>query len=555
MHDQNVTKKGLALLHDSLLNKGTAFTEQERQDFDLEGYLPIGIDNQQAQIERCKKHLAALDTDLHQYIYLANLQDHNETLYYNLLMSDPSQFLPIVYDPTVGEACLKFGHIYRRPRGLYISYKHKGRIKEMLQNRPEKDVRFIVITDGSRILGLGDLGSNGMGIPIGKLALYTATAGVPPQYQLPVMFDVGTDNPTYLNDPLYLGLKETRDETQAYYELMDEFVDAVQQVYPKCCIQFEDFANYKAIGLLEKYRDSICMFNDDIQGTASVTVAGFYSAKRYTGKKLSDHRILFLGAGSAAHGIADLLCYGMQQEGLSADAAKQNCWMFDTKGLVVQGRDRLEPFKKPYAKDFDHIQDFVECIRQIKPTAIVGVSTTPQLFTQEVIEAMSDINDNPLIFPLSNPTSQEECTAEQAYTYSKGKALFAAGVLFDPVSVHGKTHYPAQANNLWIFPAVGMAVCATEATRVTDEMFLVAAQTLADQLTDDQIQSGMLFPPESDILKVSLQISAAVAQVIFDQGLAGKDVQRPDYDDHIIKLIEQKAYHPFYQHYIAANQS
>lgn len=538
---------GIDLLNNALLNKGTAFTEKERVEYGLEGYLPLGIDTEENQIQRVNEHLNLLNTDLQKYIYLMALQDRNETLFYRLLMSLPQTYLPIVYDPTVGEACLKFGHIYRRPRGLYISLRHKGKIKKMLQERPEKDVRFIVVTDGSRILGLGDLGSNGMGIPIGKLALYTATAGVPPQYQLPVMFDMGTDNPTLLDDPLYLGLRQTRIEDERYYDLMDEFVDAVQAVYPTCCIQFEDFANYKAIGLLAKYRDKICMFNDDIQGTASVTVAGFYSAKRYTNMNIKDHTILFLGAGSAAHGIADLLCYAMKQEGLSDQKAKDRCWMFDTKGLVVKGRERLEEFKKPYAKDFENLKNFAECIRKIKPTAIVGVSTTPGLFTQEVIEAISEINNNPLIFPLSNPTSQEECTAKEAYKYSKGKALYAAGVLFDPVQYNGKTFYPAQANNLWIFPAVGMAVCATCATRITDEMFLVAAQSLAAQLTDAQIKSGMLFPPESDILKTSLQISASVAKVIFDKGLAGKDVKRPDYDDHIIRLIEEKVYHPFYE--------
>ena len=547
-----VKKTGVALLSDSALNKGTAFSDEERKEFRLEGFLPIAPDNEEKQIMRVKGHLDLLQSDLQKYIYLASLQDRNETLYYNLLMSDPATYLPIVYDPTVGEACLKFGHIYRNPRGLYLSLRHKGKIKEMLQNRPEKDVRFIVITDGSRILGLGDLGSNGMGIPIGKLALYTATAGVPPEYQLPVFFDMGTDNPTYLNDPLYLGLRNTRMEGPEYYELMDEFVEAVQEVYPKCCIQFEDFANYKAISLLDKYRDKVCMFNDDIQGTASVTVAGFYSAKRFTGMEIKDHTILFLGAGSAAHGIANLLCYAMREQGLSDDAAKARCFMFDTKGLVVKGRPRLEEFKKPYAKNLENLKDFTECIRQIRPTAIVGVSTTPDLFTKEVIEAMTEINEHPLIFPLSNPTSQEECTAKEAYEYSDGKAFFAAGVLFDPVKYKGKTIYPAQANNLWIFPAVGMAVCATEATRVTDEMFLVAAQTLAQQLTSQQISSGMLFPPESDILKVALQISAAVARVIFDRKLAGKDVKRPDYDDHIIKLIEQKVYHPFYDKYVSA---
>jgi malate dehydrogenase (oxaloacetate-decarboxylating)(NADP+) len=545
--DMMMKQSGLTLLNNSLLNKGTAFTQAEREAYGLEGFLPINIESEESQVTRVKEQLKLIDTDLQKYIYLMNLQDYNETLFYRLLMSDPEKYLPIVYDPTVGEACLKFGHIYRRPRGLYLSLQHQGKVKEILQQRPEKDVRFIVVTDGSRILGLGDLGANGMGIPIGKLALYTATAGVPPQYQLPVFFDMGTDNISLLNDPLYLGLREHRIEDERYYDLMDEFINAVQAVYPQCCIQFEDFANYKAIGLLEKYRDKICMFNDDIQGTASVTVAGFYSAKRYTHKDIKDHTILFLGAGSAAHGIADLLCYAMRQEGLSAEEAKDKCWMFDTKGLVVTGRERLEPFKEKYAKNYENLQDFAECIRRIQPTAIIGVSTTPNLFTQEVIEAISKINDHPLIFPLSNPTSQEECTARQAYEFSQGKALFAAGVLFDPVDYDHRVFYPAQANNLWIFPAVGMAICATEATRVTDEMFLVAAKTLANQLSDQQIQSGMLFPPESDILNVSLHISAAVAKVIFDSGLAGKNVQRPDFDDHIINFIAEKCYQPFYR--------
>jgi malate dehydrogenase (oxaloacetate-decarboxylating)(NADP+) len=539
-------KLGPEILKNPLLNKGGAFTEQERERYGLEGYLPVGIENEEAQVQRIKEHLSLLDNDLLKFIYLASLQDRNSTLYYRLLMSDPATYVPIVYDPTVGEACLKFGHIYRQAHGVYLSLRHKGKIKQMLHDRPEKDVRFIVVTDGSRILGLGDLGSNGMGIPIGKLALYTAIAGVHPQYQLPVMFDMGTDNAALLNDPLYLGLRQTRIEGSEYYALMDEFVQAVQEVYPKCCIQFEDFANYKAIGLLEKYRNKICMFNDDIQGTASVTVAGFYAAKCYTGMQIREHTILFLGAGSAAHGIADLLCYAMQEEGLSDKEAKARCWMFDTKGLVVEGRERLETFKQSYAKAFDNLKDFAQCVRKIKPTAIVGVSTTPGLFTQEVIELMAKINQHPLIFPLSNPTSQEECTAKEAYEYSNGTALFAAGVLFDPVRYKGKTFYPAQANNLWIYPAVGMAVCATEATRVTDEMFLVAAKTLAAQLTNEQIKSGMLFPPISEILNVSIKISAAVAQVIFDLGLAGKGIKRPDYDDHIIKLIEQKVYHPFY---------
>lgn len=539
---------GIELLNNSRYNKDGAFSQEERRLLGLEGFLPAAVESADTQVQRALRQISHLSRDLDKYVFLANLQDQNETLYYRLLISDPAMFLPIVYDPTVGEACLKFGHIFRKPRGIYLSLAHKGKIKSILQQWPEKDVRFIVITDGERILGLGDLGTNGMGIPIGKLALYTAVAGVPPQYNLPVHLDVGTNNPEYLNDPLYIGLRQPRTGGAEYIALMDEFVQAVQELFPGCCIQFEDFANYHAIPLLERYREKVCMFNDDIQGTASVTVAGFYSAERYTGKKLSEHTILFLGAGSAARGIADLLCYAMKQEGLTDEQARGRCWMFDTKGLVVKGRERLEVFKQPYAHEHPHLESFVECIQSIKPTAIVGVSTYQNLFTEEVIAAMAEINERPLIFPLSNPTTQEECTAEEAYRYSNGKALFAAGVLFPPVTYQGREFQPAQANNLWIFPAVGMAVCATEATRITDEMFLVAAKTLANQLTREQRDKGMLFPPESKIVAVATAIAAAVARVIFDQGFGR--VERPDYDDHITRLVESKMYHPYYESYV-----
>jgi len=537
--------KGLDLLNDSLLNKGTAFSKEERDKYELHGFLPSVIEGEEEQVTRIKMQLSHMEGDLQKFIYLAALQDTNETLYYRILMSDPNKYLPIVYDPTVGEACLKFGHIMRNPRGIYLSLNDKGNIKNILKKWPNADIRFIVVTDGGRILGLGDLGVNGMGIPIGKLALYTAIGGVAPKHQLPICLDVGTDTPKYLNDPLYLGIRKARIKGKEYTDFVDEFVAAVNEVYPKCCIHFEDFANYNAIGLLERYRDKTLMFNDDIQGTASVTVAAFYAAKHYNKMDVKDHRILFLGAGSAAYGIANLLVYAMQEEGLSEEEARKNCWMFDTKGLVVKGRERLEDFKAIYAHDHKMSKSFVECIKSIKPTAIVGVSTTPDLFTTEVIQAMSELNERPLIFPLSNPTSQEECTASNAYADSNGKALFAAGVQFDEVTFKNKTLYPAQVNNLWIFPAVGMAVFATEATRVTDEMFLVAAQSLASQLTEEQIEQGMLFPPQSDIINISVKISAAVAELIFDRGLS--TVKRPENDSHIILLIKEKCYHPFYE--------
>jgi malate dehydrogenase (oxaloacetate-decarboxylating)(NADP+) len=538
-------KSGIALLDDSKINKGTAFSEQERQQFGLESFLPIAIENEDTQIKRVKVQLEKIEKPIDKYIYLMNLQNRNETLFYKILMEHPDVYLPIVYDPTVGEACLNFHLIFQEPRGLYISQHHRGQIKKILTTRPEKDIRFVVITDGSRILGLGDLGANGMGISIGKLALYTAVGSIPPEHLLPICFDMGTNNISYLNDSLYLGLRKNRIEGDLYFSLMDELVDAINEVFPHCCMQFEDFANYKAIFLLEKYKNKICMFNDDIQGTASVTVSAFYTANKITKMQMKDHRILFLGAGSAAHGIADLLCLAMQKEGLSEKEAREKCWLFDTKGLVVVGRERLEDFKKKYAKRTKEQESFLECIRLIKPTAIVGVSTQPHLFTPEIIKEMAKINTYPLILPLSNPTSQEECTAEEAFSFSQGSALFAAGVLFDTVATNKKSYYPTQANNLWIFPAIGMAAFATKAKRINDEMFLIAAKTLSNQVSPEQLANKMLFPDEKNIIEIVTVIASEVAKYIFDNDLAR--VNRPDHDDHIIELIKTSAYHPFYK--------
>ncbi len=541
--------KGLELLKDSLLNKSSAFSLAEREGCGLEGLLPPAVESIDTQVIRVKSQMDHLSRDIDRYVYLSNLQDTNETLFYKVLMSDPATYLKIVYDPTVGEACLKFGHIFRQPRGLYLNLSHKGRLKEILANWPQKDVRFIVVTDGSRILGLGDLGVNGMGIPIGKLALYTAVGAVPPQYQLPVFIDVGTNNIKYLNDSLYMGLRKPRIEGKEYNDFVDEFMSAVYELYPYCCVQYEDFTNYNAIPLLAKYRDKYCMFNDDIQGTAAVSVAAFYSANRITGQRLQDHKVLFLGAGSAASGIAELLCYAMQEEGVSQSEAIAKCWMFDTKGLVYKNRPRLEKFKEKYAHDIKFAStfdttSFLECVKKLQPTAIIGVSTCPDLFTPEVLSEMAKINNNPLILPLSNPTSQEECTAQQAYQFTQGKALFAAGVKFDDIVINGKNYYPTQANNLWIFPAVGMAVYATESTNITNKMFLVAAQELTRLVPQERINNRALFPDENEIIIITSKVAAAVAKCIFDDGFAR--VKRPDYDDHIINLIQNKAYHPFY---------
>jgi malate dehydrogenase (oxaloacetate-decarboxylating)(NADP+) len=509
-------KRGIDVLHDPVLNKATAYTEAERQALGLVGLVPDATESEDLQLHRVLQQLGHKTTDLERYIYLVNLLDNDETLFYRTLMSDPARFLPIVYDPTIAEACLKFGHIYRRARGLYLSITRKGHVKEVLRNWPEKDVRFICVTDGGRILGLGDLGANGMGIPIGKLQLYTACAGVPPQGLLPMYLDAGTNNQPYLNDPLYLGLRRPRPSTEELYAFVDEFVEAVQEVFPRCCIHFEDWTGSDAVHLLARYRDKVCCYNDDIQGTAGVTLAGRLAALKATGGKLRDQRVLFLGAGSAAIGLAGLIASAAVQEGLSLREAQARLSMFDVNGLLEPSRKDLFDFQVPYAHPHPPTRDFVAAIESIKPTAIIGVSTVGKTFTRQVVEAMSRLNDRPIIFALSNPTEHAECTPEEAYTWSKGKALYAAGVQFPPVSYGGQTFLPGQANNFYIFPAVGMAIYATQAKRVTDEMFIESARALADQVTPGQLAQGLLYPPQSDILETEIKVAARVAKVVFD---------------------------------------
>jgi len=532
---------GYQLLHNPRLNKGTAFTEAERHAWGLEGLLPPAVTNIALQVARRHAEIAALDNDLQKYLVLTDLQARNETLYYAVLMSDPATYMPLVYTPTVGEACQKFGHIFRGPRGMYLPISERGRLKEMLSNWPEKDVRFIVATDGERILGLGDQGAGGMGIPIGKLALYTACAGVPPQCCLPVVLDVGTNNQTLLDDPLYLGLRQHRERGEDYLAFVDEFVAAVQQLYPKCCIQWEDFANINAVPILARYRDKTCTFNDDIQGTAGIALAGILAASRLTGQNLAEQRFLFLGAGSAATGIAELISLAMAREGMDLAEARRHNALFDINGLLVSSRTDLAEFQKPFAQDRAPVSTFVEAVEAVRPTGIIGVSAVPKLFNREVIEAMARINKRPIIFPYSNPTSRSECTAEEAYRWSDGRAVFASGSPFPPVEIGGRRFVPGQGNNVYIFPAMGMAVFATEATRVTDEMFLVAAQAVAEQVTEENLSIGLIYPPQSRILEASLHVAKRVAACIFDQGLAG--VKRPD---DVGALIRSLVYRPAY---------
>src|SRR5215470_8431512 len=425
---KTTSKPGIELLRDPALNKSTAFSDAEKKASGLLGLLPDVTETKEQQLQRVMMQLGHKSTDLDRYIYLQNLLDHSEVLFYRTLMSDPARFLPIVYDPTIGEACLKFGHIYRTPRGMYLSITRRGKVKEILKNWPQKDVRFICVTDGGRILGLGDLGANGAGIPIGKLQLYTACAGVPPQYLLPMYLDAGTNNEQYLNDPLYLGMRKTRPPTEELYSFVDEFVEAVQEVFPKCCIHFEDWTGTDAVHLLERYRNKYCCYNDDIQGTGSVTLAGMINAAKMKGTKLKDEKYLFLGAGSAGIGLANLLCSALVQQGMTLKEAQSRVYMFDVNGLLESTRTDLVDFQKPYAHKHAPTQHFVDAIESIRPTTIIGVSTIGGAFTQEVIAAMSRINERPVVLALSNPTQKAECTPEQAYTWSNGKAIYAAGV-------------------------------------------------------------------------------------------------------------------------------
>jgi malate dehydrogenase (oxaloacetate-decarboxylating)(NADP+) len=542
------SKRGIEVLYDPALNKSTAFSEAEKQVLGIIGLVPDVTETEDLQLQRVNSQLAQKPTDLERYIYLINLLDHNETLFYRTVMSDPARFLPIVYDPTIGEACLKFGHIYRQPRGMYLSITRRGKVKKVLQNWPQKDVRFICVTDAGRILGLGDLGANGMGIPIGKLQLYTACAGVPPQYLLPMYLDAGTNNEQYLHDPLYLGMRKTRPSTEELYSFVDEFVQAVQELYPKCCIHFEDWTGVDAVHLLKRYRDKYCVYNDDVQGTAGITLAGMINASKLKGTKLKDEKYLFLGAGSAAIGLADLLCSALVAQGMTLKEAQSHVYMFDINGLLEDTRTELVDFQKPYSHKHPPTRDFAAAIESIKPTTIIGVSTVGGAFTQKVIEAMSRINERPVILALSNPTEHAECTPEQAYTWSKGTAIYAAGVQFPPVRFNGHTLLPGQANNFYIFPAIGMAVFATQASRVPDELFIEAARAVADQVPPDLLKQGLLYPLQSNILETEVQTAARVAKLVFDLGLAR--VKQPT---DMVAFIRQHVYKPEYREETAAS--
>jgi len=514
-----VVKKGLEVLRDKRLYKSIAFTRKERERLGLRGLLPYRVASPRELVERVMESLRRLPGDLDRYMALSSLQERNEGLFYRTVIDHIEEILPWIYTPTVGEACKRYSHIAREPKGFFITPEDRGKMKRILGNWNEKDIRIIVVTDGQRILGLGDLGADGMGIPVGKLALYTACAGIPARQCLPVMLDVGTNNEELLADVLYLGYPHRRIQGKKYLDLVEEFVVAVQKKFPQALIQFEDFLTPNAYALLNKYRDRVLCFNDDIQGTAAVVLAGVYASTRVTKTKLSDLRIMFLGAGSAATGIADLLVAAGVDEGLSREEASQRLWFVDVKGLVVKSRKDLMEHNLPYAHDHRQL-GFLDAIETIKPNVLIGATGAPGTFTREVIERMSAINERPAIFALSNPTARAECTAEQAYTWSGGKALFVSGSPFGRVTVNGREFRPGQGNNAYVFPGIGLGALACRARTIPDGLFLAAARTLAGLVREQDLEQGSLYPPLRDIRRLSLAIATSVAEKAYSLKVA-----------------------------------
>lgn len=540
---------GAELLHTPLYNRGTGFTEAERDAFGLRGLLPARVLSLQEHAARILENFHKKPTDLEKYIFMIGVEDRNETLFYRILIDNVELMMPIVYTPTVGQACQQYGHIFRRPRGLFISADDRGRIDELLANWPIDDIRVIVVTDGQRILGLGDQGANGMGIPVGKLSLYTTCAGIPPSTTLPITLDVGTENESFLNDPLYIGLPRRRLVGEEYDAFIEEFMQAVTARFPNVLVQFEDFANHHAFALLERYRNRYRVFNDDIQGTASVTLAGLFAALRLIHveggprRKLSEQRLLFLGAGEAGVGIADLVVSAMVEEGLTPEEARGRCWFVDSQGLVVKSRANLAAHKLPYAHDHAPVSDLLAAVEELRPTALIGVSGQPHTFTREIIELMGKYNNRPIIFALSNPTSKSECTAEEAYTYTAGRAIFASGSPFPSFKLYGKTYYPGQGNNAYIFPGVGLGIVVSGARHVTDEMFEAAARALAEQVTEADMAAGRIYPTLSRIRDVSAVIATAVASIAYREGLATQP-EPDDLERHVREFMYDPQYKP-----------
>ncbi len=537
---------GSQVLTNPLLNKGTAFTDRERDVLGLRGLLPPRVFTLEEQLQRTLTSLRSKSSNIEKYIYLTTLQNRNEVLFYRTVIDHIEEMVPLIYTPTVGEACQKYGAIYTKPRGMFISLRDRGHVAEILRHWPQAGVRLIVVTDGERILGLGDLGALGMGIPVGKLALYTACAGLHPGYTLPITLDVGTDNAELRAGSAYIGLKQPRARGADYDDFIEEFALAVKEVFPKALVQWEDFGNTNAFRVLHNYRHRLPSFNDDIQGTAAVALAGVLGGLRLTGGKLAEQKILFLGAGEAGTGIADLYVAAARDEGLSEAEARLRCWFVDSKGLVVQGRgDTLASHKLPYAHKHAPVATLAEAVKLLKPTALIGVSGMPATFTREIVELMAANNPRPIIFALSNPTSKAECTAEQAYTWSSGRAIFASGSPFPPFELNGVRHVSGQGNNIYIFPGVGLGALVSEAREVTDAMFLSAARTLAGLVQTEDLAMGRVYPSLTKIREVSLKIATAVATAAHDSGLAS--VPRPD---DITEDVRGRMFEPVYREYV-----
>jgi len=540
-------KRGYDVTRNPHLNKGMAFSLEERLQLGIHGLLPPCFLSQDVQLLRVIKNYEMKKDDLDRYVFLMGLQDRNEKLFYRVLTSDVERFMPIVYTPTVGLACQLYGLAFRRPRGLFITIHDRGHISTLLQSWPEMDIRAVCVTDGERILGLGDLGCYGMGIPVGKLALYTACGGMPPQQCLPVLLDVGTDNEELLKDPLYIGLRHKRVRGQAYDDLVEEFMKAVSDRYGmECLIQFEDFANVNAFRLLTKYRNKYCTFNDDIQGTAAVAVAGLLAALRITKSKMSDHTIVFQGAGEAAMGIADLITMAMEKEGLPKEECLKKIWMVDSKGLIVKGRDHLTHEKEKFAHEHPQMRRLEDVVRELKPTAIIGVAAIAGAFTEEIIKDMASFNERPIIFALSNPTSKAECTAEQCYTITEGRGIFASGSPFDPVTLpDGRKFYPGQGNNAYVFPGVGLGVTACSIRHINEEIFLTTAEAIADLVTEKDLAEGRLYPPLNTIRDVSLTLAVKIVEYAYKHDMATLQPEPTDKEAFVRSLVYSTDYDEF----------
>ncbi|MDW3094292.1 MAG: NAD-dependent malic enzyme [Gammaproteobacteria bacterium] len=541
MTDELDHPTGFKVLNSASLNKGTAFTSEERDKYKLHGLLPPTINTPESQLDRALKNMRRKYYDIERYVFLKSLQGRNERLFYKLVINNIEEVMPLIYTPTVGQACNEFGRLFRRPRGMYLSLQEKGHIKEVMENWPYKDIRVIVVTDGERILGLGDLGANGMGISIGKLALYVACAGIHPSQCLPVMLDVGTNNEEYLKDDLYLGLHQKRVTGDEYYEFVDEFIQASRQLFTNVLIQFEDFLTPRAYTLMNKYKNETLCFNDDIQGTAGVALAGLYASTRISDIPFSELRILFLGAGSAATGIADLICYALQKEGLSDQQARERLWFVDKDGLLVNTRQDISEHNLPYLVG-ESPMSFSEAVEYFKPHVLIGATGSPGTFSQEVIEQMARINSRPTIFALSNPTSHAECTAEQAYSWSNGRAIFASGSPFDEVQIKGEIFKPGQGNNAYIFPGIGLGAVVCNARLIDDDVFLVAARELAKQVSEEDLARGTLYPPLNRIREISINIAEVIINHAYEYDLAQLEPKPEDVKEYLLNYMYDPTY-------------